>query len=435
MITSRKQTINWIKVGEILFQYITANPLKNINDIKDYFLNRYWHTICPKLFKDAKYDFLNNRYVKNQTCSNQCKDEAIEETLISTEDATWYEIKYEWWQLKTRDEFLKHINFDDSIQEIISYQTNVREVVIRTWKNESTLVKKYEHFLRTKPSWWFNIDRLISSLEDKLSWFRAPLSPINVRESWKALQICLFDAHINKKPFSWWEWNCEIARETYLNMVNEMCIKAKNIYDYEECVLVIGNDFLNSDMHARTTSWTPQDNVEWEESSFEYWLNIIIDAVAIINKILKCKIYIISMPWNHAETLETVMWVALWAIYRWNHTISVDCKKEYRKYWVYWNSAVMFTHGDGAKKDSLPMIFANEKSDIWSTCKYKECHLGHIHTQMVHELNWVIIRYLSSTTTTDKWHNKMWYVWNIRWWQMFIFDKEKWNEAQFNFYV
>jgi len=47
----------------------------------------------------------------------------------------------------------------------------------------------------------------------------------------------------------------------------------------------------------------------------------------------------------------------------------------------------MFTHGDGAKKDSLPMIFANEKSDIWSTCKYKECHLGHIHTQMVYELN------------------------------------------------
>jgi len=433
MITSRKQIVDGKEVGEILFEYISAYPFATSRVIQDYFVKLCWNSLCPKLLKDARYDFNSKR---NKKCVNKFESKWLEENLISIEDESWYEIKYEWWQLKTREEFLNHINFDDSVQEILSYQTNVREVVIRTWKNESTLVKKYEHFLRTKTSWtWINIDKLILSLEKKLSWFRAPLSPVNVRETWKALEICLFDAHINKKSFSWWERNCEIARETYLNMVNEMCIKAKNIYDYEECALVIWNDFLNSDMHAKTTSWTPQDNVEWEESSFEYWLNIIIDAVSIINKILKCKISIISMAWNHAEILETVMWIALSAIYKWNDNILVDCKKEYRKYWVYWNSAVMFTHGDGAKKDSLPMIFANEKSDIWSTCKYKECHLGHIHTQMVYELNWVIIRYLSSTTTTDKWHNKMWYVWNIRWWQMFIFDREKWNEAQFNFYI
>lgn len=41
---------------------------------------------------------------------------------------------------------MEHINFDSDAFEIISYQANIRPVVIRANKNETKIVNKYEHF-------------------------------------------------------------------------------------------------------------------------------------------------------------------------------------------------------------------------------------------------------------------------------------------------
>lgn len=385
------------------------------------------------------HDSVSNIKYSEETIVNRYenRNEEINEITTSKESNWIHEIKYEWWVIKNREEFMSHISFDQTKYEVLSYQCNLRPVVIRTWPNETTLVNKYEHFLRTKPFSWFNIDLLLEKVKDSLQSYEYNVEKYNCSNKWdKALQICIFDAHINKKSFSWWEWNCSIAKDVYTRMVHDMCMKWISYSDeIEEVVLVIWQDFFNSDLWSRTTSWTPQDNVENEEDAFEAWLNIIIESVSIIKNIVWSRIKIISIPWNHARTLEQVLWTALSVIYRWDDSVEVDYSNQHRKYRSFWNSSVMLCHWDWANKSTYPMIFANERPDLWSSSLYREVHQWHIHTQTVNEINWVIIRTLSSTTTTDKWHDKNNYCFNIRWWQMFVWDKLKWNEAQFNFYI
>lgn len=360
----------------------------------------------------------------------------IWEPKITKKEDNWvHTISYEWWEVKTKEDFFKAINFDESCNEVLSYQCNLRPVVIRVSSTSTKLVSKYEHFLRTKPISWMNTDVLLQRIEDRLTSIKLPILNYNKNKEWKLLEICLFDAHINKKSYKWEPRNCEIAKMHYLNMVAKIITKAKSVETFDEARLVIGNDFLNSDSHSKTTSWTPQDNVESEEESFAVGLDILITAIKMIQRELNCNIKVVSIPWNHSRLLEQVMWTALKAVFASDKNVYVDNKQSTRKYYQYWNTAIMFSHWDWCKQDNLPMLFANEEPILWGNSKYRQVHLWHIHSKTVSEKNWVIIRHLSSITTTDRRHEEQGYVWNRRWWQAFIFDKEIWEEAEFNFYI
>lgn len=356
-------------------------------------------------------------------------------TVVREED--WFhEINHVSEEIRTKDQFMEHINFDSDAFEIISYQANIRPVVIRANKNETKIVNKYEHFLRSKPKLSVNMESIIDIFDKKIKSIKFE-SKRNIKpnKDWKLLELCLFDAHINKKSYDNEYWDSDIATTTYLDMIDNMLDRAMKIDTYERCLLIIGNDFLNSDALSKTTRWTPQDSTESEEESFAYWLAILTRAIERIQERLNCIVDVMSIPWNHAQLLETVMWVALRQIYRGNPNVHVDCDFKPRKYYQYGNTVIMFSHWDGCRQDKIPMLFANEAPELRWQSKYRQVHLGHIHTKTVSEVNWVIIRHLSSMTTTDKRHMEQWYVWNRRWWQMFIFDKEIWEEWEFNFYV
>ena len=364
-------------------------------------------------------------------------DIKLEEKITRNENENYHEVKYEWDQIKTKEQFFKLIEFDESKNEILSYQCNKRQVVIRVSSTQTKLIDKREHFLRVKPITWFDINTLLDKVEKRLSslkyWWKNWWL-LNKKE-WKLLEICLFDAHINKKSYNSPERNCEIARNTYMDMVSRIIEKAKVVDTYDKCLLVIWNDWFNSDWHSKTTSWTPQDNTENEETAFAIWLDILVCAIDMIAKELECVVEVISIPWNHARVLEQVLWTSLKVIYRNNGNVIVNDEQSPRKYFKYWNTAIMFSHWDGCKQDMIPMLFANENPKMrWDT-KYKQVHLWHIHSKTVTEKNWVIIRHLSSMTTTDRRHSEQWYIGNRRWGQAFIFDKELGEEAEFNFYV
>lgn len=370
--------------------------------------------------------------IKNAKDASTLWEVKLEEKITKKEEEWIHTISYEWWEIKTKEQFFDAINFEQDKFEILSLQTNLRPVVVRASRNETKLINKYEFLLRTKPVNNINIDRIINKLQTI-----KPLKPKNIPlfHSDKAFEICLFDAHINKLWVDKDRW-LEKAKEVYIQWVQSLCHKAlKNYEFYEEVVLVIGQDFFNSDSLSKTSAWTPQDNTNNEQETFEAWLDIIISAVEVIQDTINTKVRIISMPWNHSNLLEQILWIALNALYRNSDNVVVDYTKARRKYWKFGCNMVMFTHWDNTKKDQLPMLMATEEPQMRADCKYREIHHGHIHTQMLYELNWVIVRSLSSITTKDNRHDKMWYIGNIRWWQAFIRDKEKGNEVQFNFYI
>jgi len=435
---TRDLLVNFLRTNEWEIQRMRDKTLFKRSDVADMFREETWIMLRSESVRSVYRMKVEWRMLVEKITRPVVDDASLavmEEWSVTSKEEDWvHEIKYEWGEIKTKEEFLTHIQFDADAMEILSYQCNLRPVVIRVGRNETKIAHKFEHFLRCKPYTSFSIDGMLEKVEKRMSnlryWWKSYVAP----KTWKALEICIFDAHINKVTFWKEEWNLDIARNVYLDMVREMCWKASMISQYEECVLVVWNDFFNSDWNSKTTSWTPQDNSASEEDAFETWLSIIIDSISIIKEMLKCNIRIVSMPWNHARVLEQIMWTSLNAIYKWDKNVFVDYRNEHRKYRHFWNSCVMFAHGE-AKHDTYPMIFATEVPEIWWATVYRECHLWHLHHQIVKEVNWVIVRHLSSVTTTDRRHDRNNFCFSIRWWQMFIRDREKWNEAQFNFYL
>jgi hypothetical protein len=95
------------------------------------------------------------------------------------------------------------------------------------------------------------------------------------------------------------------------------------------------------------------------------------------------------------------------------------------------------THGSEEKEASLPMLMATdvESKPHWTSTKFHEWHLGHIHRKRTvkyeinksRELNedlGVTIRYLSSLTGTEEWHHKKGYVGSTKAADGFVWNHE-----------
>jgi len=366
------------------------------------------------------------------------KIEQVWEEITKQEKVVWetreVTINYVGWlSLITKDQFLEHIWYNELKDEIINYRCNVREIRLGT-STDNHLVKKYEHFVSLKPRLSIDLDSIIQKINTRVIPNK-PTTRVKISNNGDYVaEINILDAHINKLSFLDVEWDTEIAYNTYISMVKDMVDDIKH-YKPSKVLFITWHDFFNSDGHSQTTSWTPQHNTENEASAFEAWLWIIIDSVNIIKKELWCPIEILNMPWNHAELLETIAWTALKAVFSYDEDVIVNNEQWYRKYRQWWDNAIMFTHWEWVKSNDIPMIFASERPDLWANCRFKEVHHWHFHSQITTESKWVIIRSFSALTNTDKWHNKHWFVWNIRWWNVIIWHRELWNKAQLNYYI
>lgn len=415
--------------------------------LKEWFSHRYIAKVLGigiTTVHRVRNGYENNMYEFNWPSEDDEQEDIQplkEETTDVELENKQHTIRYEWGKIVTKEEFFEHIGFNPEEDEVISYQRNIRPVILRTSKDSTMLVNKYEHFLRTRPA-----TISASTIEDSV---RAALWGVEVeyyrdrnnnrKPNGRAAEICIFDAHINKKTAYWEAWNTDVATEVYRWVVNDMIDDIEMVWWCDTVCLVVGNDFFNSDAWSRTTWGTLQDNNDNEYDAFAAWLRIIINAIESIRLRLGwVHIHIVTVPWNHSIMLETILGTTIATIY-WellkDWAMSFDCTNAVRKYWNYGVSTVLFAHWDDAKRDTYPMVFANERPDLWAASSYREVHLWHVHHQIVDEINGVVIRYLSSVTTSDRWHERHNYVNCIRWWQMFIWDDQKGNKAQFNYYI
>ena len=84
-----------------------------------------------------------------------------------------------------------------------------------------------------------------------------------------------------------------------------------------------------------------------------------------------------------------------------------------------------FTHGDSEKKNRIGKLMPIEAREAWGKTLYHEVHAAHFHSeQAVQEENGIIVRYVSSPTSTDNWHYENGYVGAVKKAQSFIWDKE-----------
>jgi hypothetical protein len=87
-----------------------------------------------------------------------------------------------------------------------------------------------------------------------------------------------------------------------------------------------------------------------------------------------------------------------------NITFNVDLK--HRKAFQYFDNFIGTTHGDGAKLEALPLLYATEYSILWANTKHRYVYTHHIHHKSGKDFPGITIESLRSPSGTDSWHHR-----------------------------
>jgi hypothetical protein len=243
--------------------------------------------------------------------------------------------------------------------------------------------------------------------------------------------INIFDAHIDKMCYlgkSTLEKNISTFEDAFEDLLS------KAIYEGSSTFLFpFGNDFWNTNVGMESTKkGTPQKNVaiadiDGYELGTEVYMRCVDKAAQY------CNVHLIEVPGNHDEDKVRYAGVMFKNMYKNVAHISVDNRKELRKYYQWGKCLFGFAHGDKEKNkvNSLPLYMAEEQKTAWAETLFREFYLGDIHHKQEYKFLrgkdhlGVMVRFLRSVgMSTDQWHHDFGWIGVPKTAELFVWHKE-----------
>jgi hypothetical protein len=120
---------------------------------------------------------------------------------------------------------------------------------------------------------------------------------------------------------------------------------------------------------------------------------------------------VVFVPGNHDTAMAWALQKIFAERYRDDKRVAVNTEFTSRKYLTHGGNLVGITHGDKARK-KLAGLMAIEAAALWSKCRHREWHVGHLHNQSaeVGTIDGVIVRTAPTIVPPDSWHVDMGFV-------------------------
>jgi len=354
--------------------------------------------------------------------------------------------------VKTLDQLLITANVDTNEWKVRDHIINKWDTT--SWKSGSPqTVQNWQVKARLERDVTIVREKIVGEIfKEMISEYEPPIydwipeTPI-VRKEKNLLEISIFDLHIGKLAWggeTFENYDVKIARKRFLGSISKLMQHATG-FNYERILFPIGNDFFNSDtMLNTTTKGTPQDeDLRWQKT-FKVGVKLLVDAINLLKQ-SGVPVDVVVIPGNHDFERSYYMGEYLTAWFNNDASVYINNHASPRKYYNYGNLLLGLTHGSEEKESSLPLLMATdiESKPYWSTTKFHEWHLGHIHrkrtvqydinkSRLLNEDLGVTIRYLSSLTGTEEWHHKKGYVGSTKAADGFIWNYEHGLVAHLN---
>ena len=338
----------------------------------------------------------------------------------------------------TLDQLLEHCRVDTSIWEVERFVVNKWEmgsvprmgegvtgepVVTPLFQVKATLKRNLEKVA---------IHEEIAALkEDVKGALKRPVAPPKkVKQSSLSgvmVEISIPDLHVGKLAWAretgYTNYDHRIAQDLFIDAVEKL-IERTHWHNPEEIIFVIGNDLLNADNVANTTTkGTPQHNDSRYHKTFRSTRIMLTEAMRRLRGV--CPVKIITVPGNHDTLSAWHMGDSLECLYSGQPDITFDNEPTSRKYHQWGRVMLGFTHGDKGKHDDYPLLFASERPKMFGATSWREIHVGHLHQTKVREKNGIKVRILPALCAPEEWHSSNGYVGNIRSAEAFIWSKDE----------
>lgn len=322
--------------------------------------------------------------------------------------------------------------------EYLGYNADEWEFVFLTtsmWNQhtkEQTTKQLYAVKFKIKPL--IKTLTLDKALESAKEVFDKGIEPIKFKKEKKKklndellIEIPAIELHLGKyaeELESGQNYGTEIAKSRFYEILRQI-LEMQEIVKADRCVVMIGNDFFNSDTVGNTTTKGTQqfNDIRWK-SLFIVGLELYKDFF----NTLRCRFNHVDVrlcQGNHDVMSSFYLYMALSAYYRLDAIVKFE--ENYREYQCYrfGDNAIFFGHGDGNIKriiQSIPAEFRKE----WGEAKFSELHLGHYHKEWsVDDTNGMVVRRIGSPTGTDSWHYSERYVGSTQKHQLFVWHKSQ----------
>jgi hypothetical protein len=225
------------------------------------------------------------------------------------------------------------------------------------------------------------------------------------------LELVLPDLHFGKlahRSETGEDMDSAIISARFLSCAESLIARAQAQYPISQWVYVVGNDLLNADSEAGTTTAGTRQDID--SRRHKVLDTVMLALTHVIDRLLQIapgSVY--CVPGNHdRESAQAVArFLAAW--YRQNPAVSVDTTPRTRKYHRFGEVLLGFTHGDQEPVRQLPIIMADECPEFSET-RIREWHIGHVHkskefeTLTTDETRGIRVRHLPSLSGLDAWH-------------------------------
>lgn len=334
--------------------------------------------------------------------------------------------------LKNPNSLLKAHGFDVKDWELVSARNNIWNV----YSKQDGIKELYSSKIVVKPRTDISLDEIEEFYKNLVDTYSSPT--VNKYSSKEGLlfELPIMDLHLGKFSTSDIvkdEYNTQVARDCF-NWVIDECIfriQSQNI-DIEKVIFPVGSDFFHYDTVATTTTGgTPQDSDRKHQTLFKDGVTLLIDGITKLSNELKVPVEVFYVPGNHDFLSSYHAIMSLWCYFYNNENVTVDLETSPRKYVEFGNCLIGFSHGDKEKK-RIAKLMQVEAAEAWGRTKFREFHLGHLHSEHVSEDGGIIVRNLSSITGTDAWHHNCGYVGAIRKCTCFLWDRDCGLDSIFN---
>lgn len=221
------------------------------------------------------------------------------------------------------------------------------------------------------------------------------------------LVIDIADLHIGKLSSAFEtgeDYNCQVAVKRAKEGLIGIIQKSKG-YTIDKILFVAGNDILHTDnTKSSTTSGTPQDTDGMWYDNFLTAKRLYIELLEMLIPI--AEVEVVYNPSNHDYTHGFFLMQLIEAHFNNSSNIKFNVDMKHRKAFQYFGNFIGTTHGDGAKIDALPLLYATENAVMWANTKYRYVYTHHVHHKNGKDFPGITIESLRSPSGTDSWHHR-----------------------------
>ena len=305
-------------------------------------------------------------------------------------------------QAKDPDFVLRAHGFEPSEWEIISLKNNFWDMGI----GGGEVVTNYQSKISVKP-----IIKALS-IDAVLSTFNREIKPVkvhNIAKGENSILVALFDMHFGITRLS--------DLESHLEQITSILQKG-----YKNIEIIIGGDVLHSDFLAKTQT---ASNTQLDEVNT---IRAVEEAESFFSSLLELslkygkRVEVKAVSGNH-DTDSQYMFV--WGLSKKFPQVSFEnVLNNKRLAFQFDKIGVMVAHGNLALK-RLPMLFANEYSDIWSSSTYRLIASGHFHTEKLQDVDGVVMHQFGTVKPNDPYEVANGYTVGRKHLQLLEFDNER----------